>query len=327
MQRYDSIQVLRAVAAIAVVVHHTAATQSKYVGHVIDASIGTAGVDLFFVISGFIMAGIGQFYSDSPITPQAFLGRRVTRLVPLYWFYTTAMLVLCLALPQFIHTTTVEPLNVLGSYLFIPFARADGSTHPLVFVGWTLNLEMVFYLVFGLSLFLARRARVLLVPIAIAGLAWISNPIYLEFLYGMFAGWLVFKGLRAREPLAWALMGGGLLLFLLFPKADEVRATTWGLCALLVVLGASSIERRLPAALVLLGDASYSIYLSHVFTVPIVLRALAGTNSYFAIGSAVCFATTMGVVAYLFVEKPLLKLAHRRITFQDVSARTRGEFR
>lgn len=334
MRRYDSIQALRAIAAISVVAHHVAGTHAAHAARGwtqptgIEAAIGPAGVDLFFVITGFIMVGISRFFADTPIRPGDFFYRRVTRLVPLYWFYTSAMLLLCIAVPQMMYKAPkLDQWHVLGSYLFVPLPSTDG-THPmpLVYVGWTLNIEMMFYLVFGVALFLRKQARIALVVAVVAAFGgygiltlapssqWIANPIYLEFLYGMFIGWLTFKGYRLKEPLAWAMVVGGLLLFLLFPYTEEIRATTWGLCALLVVSGAASIERKMPAFLVLLGDASYSIYLSHIFTAPAASRVVERfiQNPYLCMATVLAVSVAVGVIAYFLVEKPLLAWAHSR---------------
>jgi peptidoglycan/LPS O-acetylase OafA/YrhL len=328
MKRYDSIQLLRAIAAISVVVYHAAATHSAHAARgwtkplSFEAPVGAAGVDLFFVITGFIMVGISRFFSNAPITPQEFFYRRITRLVPVYWFYTSAMLFLFIAASQLMYASQkLVPLNVIGSYLFFPYPREDGSTIPLLYVGWTLNIEIMLCVVFGASLFMQKQARTAFVILIVAVFAgwgmilppqsnqfWIANQLYIEFLYGMFIGWLTINGYRLREPTAWVLMIGGLLLFLVFPPREEIRSVTWGLCAFLVVMGAVSIERRMPALLVLLGDASYSIYLSHIFTAPAVSRVVYRfvDNPYICVIAVIAASTAAGVLAYFAVEKPLL---------------------
>jgi len=334
MARYDGVQLLRAIAALAVVAAHCTATQVTYAARgwsaapAFDASAGTAGVDLFFVISGFIMASISRFYGDDAMRARVFLVRRIVRIVPVYWLYTSALLAFCLALPQIMHMVKAEPAHVLASYLFVPYPRSDGMAYPLVWVGWTLNLEMAFYLVFGVSLCFARRTRIALVYGAILAMAaagallrpeawwqrWWLEPMYLEFLYGLAIGWLAYRGARLPEWLAWALIVGGLGLMPLVAGAVELRAITWGACAFLVVLGAVSIRRRLPAFVLLLGDASYSIYLSHIVTVPAASRALARfvENPVTSFFLALAAGTVGGVVAYWLLERPLLEWLKRR---------------
>jgi peptidoglycan/LPS O-acetylase OafA/YrhL len=334
MPRLDSIQLLRAIAAVAVVAHHALERYVSYAAGGGSAAplsfspVGQAGVDLFFVITGFLMVWTSRFFSDGAIAPADFLRRRAVRLVPVYWLYTTVMLALCLAAPQALHTVRAEPLNVIGSYLFIPLPRAsDGETWPLLLVGWSLNLEMLFYVVFAAALCLHRSLRAFFVVATICALlayglrfssghwsdGWIGNPIYAEFLYGMFIGWLAQRRARMPEWLGWTCLAGGLALIASFPDARSDRALTWGLCAFVAVLGAVSIERRMPPAVLLLGDASYSIYLSHLFTVTVALRTMVylGVPPGIAILASIIVAVAAGVAAYLLIERPLIAWVHR----------------
>jgi exopolysaccharide production protein ExoZ len=125
-----SIQILRAAAALGVLLDH--AGRWLDVAPIVD--IGAAGVDLFFVISGFIMVYTSERLFGQTGAPQRFLARRIIRIVPLYWTLTAfAALVLFGFGP-----------NTLGSYLFIPTHRG-----PILTVGWTLNYEMMFYSLFA----------------------------------------------------------------------------------------------------------------------------------------------------------------------------------
>lgn len=311
MPYYPFVQVLRGIAALGVVTFH--ASES--------AEIGAAGVDLFFVISGFLMAGISNFFSPNPIAPSQFFAKRIIRIVPLYWFYTTLFLALYEVMPNLFHTSRPDVWHSIASYLFVPYPRFDGSQYPVLNVGWTLNLEMMFYLVFGTSLLLSLRERMVFVASAIlvfSSLAliyfpclwwqtWFANPLYVEFLFGLLIGWLTFRGFRLPEYAAWGLVVLGFIMLPILPS--DTRALSWGLCATVIVLGAVSIDRKMPSLLVLIGDASYSIYLFHFFTVPATRRMLAFSDVHFRIAAIIIVSAVAGVVAYRLIEIPLISWA------------------
>jgi len=329
--RYDAIQLLRAVAVTAVVACHTSALQALYASRGwsapagFDASVGAAGVDLFFVVSGFLMAGISRFFTHDPITARAFFARRIERIVPLYWLYTSALLALCLAAPQLLNSYRAELPNVLGSYFFIPVPRSDGLASPLVFVGWTLNLEMAFYLLFGLTLFFTRGSRVAALFAMVCAMAlggallepaawwqkWLLDPLYLEFLYGMLLGYLCLKGCALPRWLAWTFMLGGLALIPLSAYTEATRPLSWGLCALVAVFGAVSIRDRLPRWPLLIGDASYSIYLSHFLFISLLASEVLRSGANYFPPIAFAGGLAVGLICYVALERPLLALIRR----------------
>ena len=262
MQKLRSIQVLRACAACAVVCLHAYPEPHVPVG---NAGYGAAGVDLFFVISGFIMANLAEGR-----TAGQFLRDRLWRIYPLWW---VAVLPWLFMVPR-------GPTYVLSSLSLWPI-YADGYYVPVLKVGWTLSFELLFYL--GMTLAIATRAALPLALYALFLLGalmtanpllhFIGSPMALEFLMGV---------LLARLPRHRALgllIPVGLCLFALTPPGigdvDATleahwalsRAVQWGVPAALIVWGALSLERvfahrrfDLPVAV---GDASYSIYLFH----------------------------------------------------------------
>jgi len=167
--RLDSIQVLRAVAAIGVVFTHAitrlstsfpgASEHALFTGLGGQLTVGDAGVDLFFVISGFIMLHVHRNDFGRPGAPLRFMLRRILRIVPIYWLLTTLALVFLIFAPQ-LFTTHYRGIYlpwIVGSYLFLPIAPPDWNATPVVGVGWTLNYEMFFYAVFAGALLLPRR--------------------------------------------------------------------------------------------------------------------------------------------------------------------------
>jgi len=343
-----SIQYLRALAASLIVFHHAMAPPAlqQYYRH----TFAEFGVDLFFVISGYIM---WTTTANGSRGPAAFWAARIVRIVPLYWVFTTLFLAVALVRPQALFTTPgLDPIFVLKSYLFVPAVHPHfGGVAPLYTLGWTLNYEMFFYLIFGLSLFVQSRSARLALLVAIFALLVLSraifappgpilstytNPIMLEFLAGvaLAAGvpWLkrcpaAIGGVVIVAALAW-------LLNVILSDAPPSRILAYGIPAALIVAGALTLEPRARAKPIwlclLLGDASYSIYLAHPF---------AQRSWYFAVGQflpevgtasgaiihvigALVAGILGGVLSYLLLERPMLRLGRRLFGMNSPSRRT-----
>src|SRR5262249_39672775 len=144
----DSLQALRAVAALSVVLYHI-----DFIGR------GAFGVDIFFVLSGFIICHV------TAADRQHFLLKRLIRIVPLYWARTLVVCALALAAPRLLQTTSDSWMGLLKSLFFIPYEKESGRVYPVLFLGWTLNYEMFFYVVFSIALAL----RPALAPLLSAG--------------------------------------------------------------------------------------------------------------------------------------------------------------
>jgi exopolysaccharide production protein ExoZ len=288
-----NVQALRALAVILVVFVHIEALAVMAGAAPGVFAFGNAGVDIFFVISGFIMVFTT---GRRPMGPLAFLSARLQRIAPLYWSVTLVVFAVAVLAPRLLQTTRADPLHLLASLLFIPFQRGDGTVRPVVFVGWTLNFEMAFYILFALGLVWRRRllgafltmavlASAVLWgqiahPTGVAG-AFYSSPMALEFALGMLLGlaWprlsdarpaAIFLGLAAIVALAFILAAPTLL-----PGAE--RLLVFGLPATVIVWAALSLEK---AGLVLrwewakaIGNTSYAIYLSHFFVAQAVIVA------------------------------------------------------
>jgi len=285
-----SIQVLRAVAAIGVAMSHVQLDLRTRVGlpeALPYLDVGTAGVDLFFVISGFIMV-----YASGPLFQSAdgsrvFFVRRLIRIVPLYWVCTTLYLAFPILAPTIARTTYDLDLAI-ASFLFIPYPRPDGM-YPVVGQGWTLNYEMFFYSIFALAVVLPRRLAVVAVTVALTAivcigflfalpqpLAFWANPIMLEFVLGCLLGLAYVEGARFGLSARIALVVGGLSLWGLLETLEPGSPSfmTRGIPAALVLAGAVFGQQRQVTTtgrvLCLVGDASYALYLFH----PLFIRAL-----------------------------------------------------
>lgn len=334
---YIGVQILRGVAAVMVVIFHAGTlVRDRFpaIGDHLLLRAGAGGVDIFFPISGFVIMVSGAGLAGRPGGWRSFLWRRLVRIVPLYWAVTTLKLAAVTAVPGMALHTRLGLWHVLASYLFI-FARAPGgAVLPVVPVGWTLNFEMFFYLVFAAALFRGRPVLPVLVAailgVAALGLAFphrsapltVFDPVVLEFAAGALIAGFAGTGRRlGPRTAATALVLGFLVLIgsdaLPMPMAGVWRLLFWGLPGIAIVLAAVSLEpvlRRWRFGLPrLVGDASYSIYLSHGFVLPVIgvlavkagLAGLPGAAPVFAL--TILASIAFGVVVHLGFERPLTR--------------------
>ncbi|MCK9508645.1 MAG: acyltransferase [Pigmentiphaga sp.] len=338
-----SIQYLRGIAALMVVIFHLLPQMERkgYTFYWPDWLFG--GVDVFFVISGFIM---WITTANRTATPMKFYKRRIIRIVPLYWILTSFIVVVMLVKPTLLQSTRYDFWHIISSYFFIP-SLAPGSEeqiHPVLHPGWTLNYEMFFYLLFGLLLYLPERFRIvgmtiiMSVLVAYGSLAstlsisknpiivFYTHNIMIEFMIGMLVGHFYLKNnILSSAKWGWSLLIAGFFLLGLLPEALPTlpRVVILGLPATLIVIGALKLEAtpQLPKWpwLLLLGNASYSIYLSHTMTLSAIgqiwRRAIEQPSffSYMLFGIVGISASIMiGVFTYYIIERPVTQRLHSR---------------
>ncbi|MXQ10132.1 acyltransferase [Microvirga makkahensis] len=336
-------QILRACAALAVAVHHAqfdASALSARFGwqfQPFDLIPWAAGVDVFFVISGFIIVYSSDKLFGSPGARRIFLTRRMGRVVPLYWTATSLYLVVALALPGALNSEVLEPGFILGSYLFIPLARPDGHVQPLYSLGWTLNYEIYFYLLFAAVLVWPKRRAVLVLvgtmsaAVVIGRMAslpqplrfW-TDPIILEFAFGMVLALLRREGLVLSRGLRAGLAVCGLILLIGLSDSAMPRLFAYGLPAALFVaaaaLGADREGRETWLAGMggALGDASYALYLIHPFSIragrEIIARAGFGTfiGPWVYIVLVLAGAVLASLLVFRWYERPLTEWFRQR---------------
>ena len=262
--KLQSLQVLRALAATLVVLDHV-----PYIAR------GSFGVDIFFVISGFVIAFVAE------ADPDHFFFKRLFRIVPLYWMATICIFLVAWVVPHALQHTVADPVSLAKSLGFIPFLKSGSGIQPLLSQGWTLNYEMMFYLLFALCLAVARRyavisAAALICLIVLCGRIWHptsipllfwTDPIILEFVLGL----LLFKLWRRSQPsgprwlvfsLVAVLLG---TLAWLQPRYPIHRIAALPAAAIVAAVLLTERSVRYPRLLVMTGDASYSLYLLHLF--------------------------------------------------------------
>ena len=315
----SNIQTLRAIAAILVVAFHAIPTAKSYqlstdFFYKIDIW-GSAGVDIIFVISGFIMIYIQNKKNKTPVE---FIKDRIERIVPLYWFLTLSFSALLLTFPSAFNVWTFDFKTLINSLFFINYLTS--GNYPVLFVGWTLEYEMLFYLVFALSIFMkniyysAICCIISLIVMVFLGL----SDIILEFCFGMLVGLLYSNTkLKINSFLCFISIALGFYFLTIDWNIELPRFIVWGLPSLFIFIGFLYLKPIKNIVLDTLGSASYSIYLVHVFVILISYRVfskigridISYINEIYVILSILA-SIFSGVLLHFIIEKPLAKLIH-----------------
>jgi exopolysaccharide production protein ExoZ len=346
LKQFVSLQYLRALAALGVVVFHF--THQGLLPPEAAALFerGQFGVDLFFVLSGFIM---WTTTIDRAAGPAAFLGRRIARVAPLYWALTL-MAAFVATEPSLALGFSSDAATLLTSLLFIPAwsPKSPEMVAPLLTVGWTLNLEMAFYALFAGGLLLRASVRLpalcgVLAAASLAGLFVTSqnpaieaytNSAMIEFAYGAALAHFHRAG-ALRSGGGAALIAAGVALALVAPFDLDWRGFTFGLAAAAILAGFVLLEEKLaqrPIRLAkLVGDASYSLYLTHGMALAgmavLVRRIGAPVPAPLLIFAEIVFATIIAVFIYCYVERPLTRLTQGLTLPRAAPAPLRAIFR
>jgi len=345
-QHFHNVQALRGVACLLVVLGHLGIWDNAFVGGTPGVRefgyVGFTGVDLFFVLSGFIITATNRRSLGRPNAVPGYLFRRLWRIYPTYWAalgLTAAAGWAAFGSKPF---EAISDPELPGWLALTPLDRHN----PIIGQAWTLTYEVMFYLAFGALLCLPPRA-------AAAGLAawgvgvaaalvapvpthpWAAlpvSPFVFEFLGGCAVAWLAGRGVRGWAGtalvagLAWATAGavlvahgsenyGGAM------SGHRLRVLVFGPAAVLIVYAVVSAEgrwpRRVPGWLLRTGDASYSLYLTHTATLVAALfvgMKVPHTRLAHLIGLLTVLAAVLavGFVFYALVERPLLNLVRRR---------------
>lgn len=330
--RIDAIQYLRGIAAMLVVLHHVRNPRPWMDWNPLAGSdFGASGVAVFFVISGFVM-----YHACRDEPAGRFLLRRAIRIVPLYWIMTTVRFAILarddlanLSLPALTG-------DYLRSLLFIPHYHAVHTDRiwPVLIPGWTLTYETFFFAVFAVGILTRRTVVVTATALAfLVGLGvfyhgraplvltW-TSPFLLLFLAGIGIGVLRRRGVLDRlrpalAPAAFLFVLSGLGVF--GPALDPAMTA---ISSVMLVAGVAAPGSGgawpLTGLLGRLGDASYSIYLSHAVCLGAVMAVLArvpltGPAQFLAVTSAaLVICAGIGIATWRLVERPLLRRMRRR---------------
>ncbi|WP_168195851.1 acyltransferase [Nissabacter sp. SGAir0207] len=343
--KIDTLQYLRAFAALLVVFNHTwqqgAISTSLGLAH-----MGGFGVDIFFVISGFIMSyTLKETFASPKKAAIDFIIKRIIRIYPVYLILLTPFVLKYLASAPDLFAALTS-YHLLGNLLLLPTFTGSPTYGPLLGVAWTLVYEMFFYLIYAAAILLSRRrVQAILLACAIIlvmvlsvnllelrgeRLGWtnfqfmVGDPLMLDFLLGSLCFFIVQANLRLRLNIGVAALGALALTLLTTQLTNHglPRLVIYGLPAFMVVLlliqATDLPPSRLKHTLMLLGDASYSIYLIHI-NFAIISNMLSDKSALnddlIGIALSLC-AVVCGILFHLKLEKPLIK---------KISTRYRGQ--
>jgi exopolysaccharide production protein ExoZ len=302
----NNIQALRAFAALNVVIFHTLGVASmKGYETVLFKFLegwGSNGVDIFFVISGFVMVYI---QTKNPKSVFEFLKNRIKRIVPLYWSLTAFLTII-----YYFFSTKFSIQHSLNSFLFA--SRLFGKDLPLISQGWTLEYEMFFYLVFGISIIAKRHNTALISSILLILLVAFGfiAPIVIEFTFGMLVGYLYLNRYFQKYSLLFGIIGcmgliigGGFI-------SNISRVLVFGLPATFLVFSCCYLPQTKCRKLSFLGAASYSIYLIQAFTMPIFFDiakfiSIPSNHSDLLIVLCLLFTICAGCYLHYYFESPI----------------------
>ncbi len=342
MARLLTLQVARGVAANLVIFSHLVQVEAKFIdgGSILPAFFfyGISGVDLFFVLSGFIMVVV----AGKRTSALEFLWRRSARIYPAYWLVSLAVLGVSLVKPEWVNAAVKAPISIWRSFLLVP-----GPTAPLLGVGWTLVHEIYFYLVFAAILALRIPILIGLIGWAVIlttvvlvagdyvirfpiGFIW-TNPLTAEFIAGAVIG-LLYERKRIYMPNLVGVTGLVALAISIVFVAPALnlensmhpfayRTIVFGIPMALIVYWLAGIEQTSVASpprwLVALGDWSYGTYLLHLLILSVLgrtIHAVAPTGILSSVELLVVGfvgANIAGGVLYNYFERPTLKFLNR----------------
>ncbi len=325
------VQCLRAVAALLVVAYHAVEQWTTHTPGYAPIEYwpnGSAGVDIFFVISGLVMTISVQRSAGRRNAAWAFSKGRMIRIMPLYWVVTTLKIVSVLALPALATRTTLDPFYVAGSYALLPVRDALGIIRPVLPVGWTLSYEMFFYILIAAALVFRVPIMRVCAPLllAFAALSFVlpagsfANTIVIEFIFGIVIGNAVPHLRNVRLTVAAAIGIIAFALLMVVPVGGGfARPLTWGVPAAFIVAATVSTELSLrpwlPQWLLAAGNASYVTYLTHGFVIPAVYLLIRPISANLAamIVIGLIVSAIAGHATHRFIEQPLqLRLKTRR---------------
>jgi len=335
-----SLQAGRAVAALLVVLFHVTASISaapKYGQHAPLGgffSFGHAGVEFFFVLSGFVILHVHWQDIGCPQVAASYAWKRIRRIYPLYWAIFLPVAGSYLVLPNSGEPAFRSLDVILSSFLLVHW----GTDVTILYVAWTIYHEVLFYALFVLLILNRRVGIVAFVAWLLASLValathapfpwefWIS-PLHLLFAMGMCVAWRLRHG---SLPFAATTTVAGILLFVSVGIDEDYFGVLgssagrllYGLGSAMALAGLVSLERdgriRTPGAVRLIGDSSYSIYLVHLPVLSLLAALRLQARLFEMVPATVSFvllavlAVLPGILVHFVLERPLLRLLGRR---------------
>ncbi len=327
-----SIQYMRAIAALLVVLAHAVWKGTQYsTSPMTWFHVGGIGVDLFFVISGYIMCHVTY---KREVSFLKFMKARFVRILPLYWVLTSFALVVYLLFPDKVNSSRGET-GILASYFLYP-----NESRFLVSNGWTLSYEFYFYLIFALGLAFSSAIRfvlpvILMLSLILIGLVldldniqleFLTNIRLLEFICGMCI-FFFFVRYTITKTYSVLLIFLSLILLIVVNSVENADDQIFnylipvifffmGMRGLEDTVFARQPQNKVFRVLGKIGDSSYSLYLFHPFALvlsSIALNRVGITEyGYLFVGLLVFVSIATGWLVYTYVELQLNKMLKRK---------------
>lgn len=349
-KKLESLQMVRAFAMLMVLFIHIDAFSARILGQSFLSGIfmpsGDSGVNIFFVLSGFIIFFVHKDDVGKKIKFLPYLIKRFSRIYPTYWLVTLILIPLHFLLPQFGAGNEREAKNIIFSLLLLPQTHA-----PIIHAAWSLSHEIFFYLMFSLAIILSLKTMMpfiffivlgsaLSTVYSLQGIIIFENPFHnlifsyhnFEFLLGCLSAYLVFKyKIRGKK----LLFGTGLIILfamIIFERINgdmsALRLFGYGIPAFLIITALTSYELKnklvlpksfIPKLFLILGDASFSIYITHQLLISGIGRTLMSTGLADIIGPSATitivtiFTLSAGCIFHYKIEKPLLYHSRKKL--------------
>lgn len=340
--KFQSLESLRIVAALAVVMAHSGAFYVPWLKWIIGFNyfLGSCGVDIFFVISGFVMAQSAKNAEPGLGGAIEFLIGRALRIFPLYFLVTIGW-----AIKGYFNGERIDAIYLAESLLLLPTPGPEFVRDPLVGFGWTLRFEFFFYLLVAIGVATRRQVLVPVAGIFLSVCAWggvgfyYGSPIVLEFVAGFLLGIYqkaAIERMRVRlgcPAFLFALFGAVVILLLaslgrdfgnsdhgiysqvprlwvVYPWGELPRVVAWGLPAVFLVYCCLALEGDRKWYLSSLGKYTYSVYLLQIFSIFVCEKAklYLSWSSEFAFVANLVFLAFMSYMSYRYVESRALLL-------------------
>lgn len=331
MKNIHNLQIIRGVASTSVVYFHVGST----------SNFGAFGVDVFFVLSGFVIAML----VNNGQSPANFLLARLCRIVPLYWLMTIGLFLAASIAPTILNSATANLEQLYKSLFFIPFFRANGDMYPLLGVGWTLNYEMMFYGCVFCTIYFFRNNWIKVTTLIFLGgylflgyafehkliNSFFGSCLIFEFLFGIYA-FKVFDSQKLQALPQSFLIFIGACAYVLMAVTESSgimnnRLALFGIPAVFLIIAAVELERKqirpigkIRSILTSIGDASYATYLSHYFVVAAFDRTLhqklgwVDPNSILGMLLVIITALLVGQFIYKYFDNPIHKFLKLKLT-------------
>lgn len=319
--KIQSLQFLRGIGAIMVVLCHTSVT-----------TVGGYGVELFMIISGFV----AMYSTEHSI--EHYWKKRIIKIVPLYWMMTIATALLYCVAPQLFNTTEVSIEYLIKSLFFMPYIHS-GKMRPLLQLGWTLNLEMFFYILFWCAMKISYKKRGIIVvcvtffmmlldiknslPLPFA--FYTEKAVFLEFSYGIILYYLYKKYLihvdikykKTANIMCWSVILAGTVGMEIIGRTDIPRGIGAGIIGMLIVGIVVACEKTfvMPKCLVYVGNISYVLYLTHIYPVRLLETLVKCPESLYLVRAVVSilFAVCCAGVWNYFVEQRVQRFLRKKL--------------